>query len=67
MIGIVKWFSKDKAYGFICPDDGLKDIFVHQSDLVDVQILIDGQKVEFELERGPRGLKAKNVKVSTDA
>ncbi len=63
MTGIVKWFSKDKGYGFICQDDG-GDIFVHISDIQEEpKILLDGQAVEFELEKGARGLKAKDVKV----
>jgi CspA family cold shock protein len=65
--GIVKWFNKDKAYGFIVPDKNNstnKDIFVHANDIQeDPRILIDGQHVEFEIEDGAKGRKAKNVRV----
>ena len=47
--GTVKWFDTTKAFGFIKPDEGDKDIFVHQSDLVDGTIRED-DKVEFETE-----------------
>lgn len=66
MKGIVKWFSRDKAYGFIVPDDdeNKKDIFVHANDIQDEgHTLIDGQHVEFEVETGSKGRKASSVKV----
>jgi len=59
--GTVKWFDTTKAYGFIKPDDGDKDIFVHQSDLVDGTIN-ENDKVEFETEDGPKGIRATQVK-----
>ena len=54
--GTVKWFDTTKAFGFIKPDEGDKDIFVHQSDLVDGTIRED-DKVEFETEDGPKGIR----------
>lgn len=65
MKGIVKWFSKDTGYGFIVPDDSdKKDIFVHAKDIEEEgNTLIDGQHVEFDVETGPKGRKARNVKV----
>jgi len=65
--GIVKWFNKEKGYGFIAPDDKTKDVFVHFSDIQgqdeDFKILLDGQHVEYENAQGDKGAKAKNVKV----
>ena len=51
--GTVKWFDTTKAFGFIKPDEGDKDIFVHQSDLVDGTIR-ENDKVEFETEDGQK-------------
>ncbi len=59
--GTVKWFDTTKAYGFIKPDEGDKDIFVHQSDLIDGTIN-ENDKVEFETEDGPKGIRATQVK-----
>lgn len=66
MKGVVKWFNKDKGFGFICPADNSRDIFVHYSDIVGEETfktLIDGQNVEFEVEEGAKGPKAKTVVV----
>ncbi len=66
MTGKVKWFSKEKGYGFICPNDKGADIFVHYSDIIaddNFKVLLDGQNVEYDMEDGSRGPKAKNVKV----
>jgi CspA family cold shock protein len=54
--GTVKWFSDDKGYGFITPDDDGKDIFVHHSALTGsgYKSLAEGAKVEYEEEQGPR-------------
>lgn len=64
MSGVVKWFSKEKGYGFITTSEG-KDIFVHYSDLIldGFKTLVDGQNVQFEIEIGSKGPKAKNVAV----
>ena len=58
-IGTVKRFNPQKGYGFIQPDDGSKDVFVHISAVERSGIgnLVEGQKVSFELERGDRGKK----------
>jgi CspA family cold shock protein len=64
MQGTVKWFSVDKGYGFIKPDDGSKDVFVHRNAVKGLdwnEGLRDGEAVEFEVERGPKGLNAANV------
>jgi CspA family cold shock protein len=56
-LGTVKWFNAQKGYGFIQPDDGSKDVFVHISAVERSGIgnLAEGQKVSFDLERDPRG------------
>ncbi|HGN1707653.1 TPA: RNA chaperone/antiterminator CspA [Providencia rettgeri] len=63
MTGSVKWFNESKGFGFISPEDGSKDVFVHfsaiQSD--DFKTLYDGQKVSFSLETGAKGPAAANV------
>lgn len=55
--GTVKWFNETKGYGFIAPDEGGNDIFVHVSAVQasGLQGLADGQKVEFELQEDRRG------------
>lgn len=62
-IGTVKWFNETKGYGFIKPDDGGDDLFVHHSGIVGsgFKTLSEGQKVSFEVERGPKGLQAAQV------
>jgi CspA family cold shock protein len=61
--GTVKWFNEEKRFGFITPDEGGQDLFVHQTGLADgARSLADGAKVEFEAEAGPKGPKAVNVK-----
>jgi CspA family cold shock protein len=57
MIGTVKWFNAAKGYGFIAPQDGAKDVFVHISAVEQSSLgsLTEGQKVSFEVERGQQG------------
>ncbi len=61
--GTVKWFSDQKGYGFITPEDGSKDCFVHHNAIQGegYKSLDDGQAVEFEIEDGPKGPQATNV------
>ncbi len=60
--GSVKWFSDQKGYGFITPENG-KDVFVHHSSIQGdgYKSLADGQQVEFEITQGPKGEQATNV------
>lgn len=63
--GRVKRFDEKKGYGFIVTDDHSQDIFVHYSDIVEVEgfkTLTPGEEVEFELTEGNKGLKATNVR-----
>ena len=59
--GTVKFFNNAKGFGFITPDDGSKDVFVHKNDLIDV--IADRDKVSYDVKEGPKGLNAVNVKV----
>lgn len=61
--GTVKWFNDQKGYGFITPDDGGKDIFVHFSSIIGdgYKSIAEGQKVEFVIGQGPKGEHASEV------
>jgi cold shock protein len=63
--GTVKWFNDSKGYGFITPEEGEKDFFVHHSAIVGegFKTLAEGAKVEFEPVQGAKGPEAKNVVV----
>ena len=61
--GQVKWFNEGKGYGFIAPEDGGEDVFVHFQAIQGegFKTLREGQTVEFEVVKGPKGLQAANV------
>lgn len=59
--GTVKFFNNSKGFGFITPEDGGKDVFVHANGLIDE--IRDGDQVSYDVEEGPKGLNAVNVKV----
>ncbi|HEY9863065.1 MAG TPA: cold-shock protein [Candidatus Obscuribacterales bacterium] len=63
MKGHVKWFNAEKGFGFIAPEDGSKDVFVHFSAIASsgFKSLEEGQRVEFEIEPGQKGPSAVNV------
>lgn len=63
--GVVKWWNGSKGYGFIKPDDGSDDVFVHASALKKsgMDDLMDDDRVSYDLEPGKKGMQAKNVKV----
>jgi len=62
--GTVKWFSDDKGYGFITPDDDGKDLFVHHTAIAGggFKSLPEGAKVEYDQEQGPKGPNAATVR-----
>lgn len=63
--GIVKWFNESKGFGFITPNDGTKDVFVHFNAIASegFKTLAEGQHVRFDIVEGPKGLQAANVEV----
>ena len=64
--GKVKWFNETKGFGFITPDNGGKDIFAHYSQIQNsgFKSLQENQSVSYEVEEGPKGLQANNIKIS---
>ena len=63
--GTIKWFNADKGFGFIAPEDGSDDVFAHFSGINSggFRSLNEGDKVEFEVQQGDRGLQATNITV----
>ncbi len=61
MQGTVKFFNGSKGFGFIKPDDSSEDIFVHSSGLIDD--IRENDKVEYDMERGKKGMNAVNVRI----
>ncbi len=64
MKGTVKWFNDQKGFGFITPEDGSKDLFVHHSSIQaeGFKSLAENQQVEFDVEQSEKGPRAANVK-----
>lgn len=61
ILGKVKFFNNDKAFGFIVRDDGQKDVFVHKTALSPGTTIQEGDRVQFEVKNGKKGLEAANV------
>jgi CspA family cold shock protein len=64
-LGTVKWFNADKGFGFIAPDDGTADVFVHYSaiETSGYRSLEENQKVEYAIKQGPKGPQADKVRI----
>ena len=62
--GTVKWFNSEKGFGFITRENGEKDVFVHHSAIQGggFRTLNEGERVEFDVTKGPKGLQAQNVR-----
>jgi cold shock protein len=62
--GTVKWFSSEKGYGFIAPDDNSDDVFAHHTaiQMNGYRTLTENQKVEYDVEQGQKGLQAANIR-----
>jgi cold shock protein len=65
-LGTVKWFNETKGFGFIKQNEGGEDVFCHQTAIqaTGFRTLQEGQAVEFDVKRGPKGLQAENVRVT---
>jgi CspA family cold shock protein len=64
--GKVKWFNTEKGFGFIEPNDGSKDVFVHRNNVAGLgweEGLREGEEVDYEIERTPKGLSAQSVQL----
>ena len=68
-VGKVKWFNNAKGFGFIVPEDGGEDVFAHFSTIQmdGYRTLKAGQEVNFDVEEGPKGLHAANIKLTEDS
>lgn len=64
--GTVKWFDSEKGYGFIAQDDGGPDVYAHYWNInaLGFRELIEGQKVKFDIAKGPRGPQAEDIRVT---
>ncbi len=64
VVGIVKWYNPDKGYGFIAPEDGSQDAFIHVSELerAGLQVLREGDRIEYEAVEGQKGMQAVDLK-----